>query len=741
MKQMIKKYLLVIILGMALWFCGRECLAEETEVTVSVADETGEAVLIQKPVSVTDADGDGILTINDALLCAHALYFPKESGEGYAWSTGPYGIQMDRLWGVENGGAYGYCRNNAPAMSLSDTIGDGDFIYAYVYTDMVAFSDTYSFFEQPVLEGRVGEELTLTLRTQEYDAEWMPVTPPARDFRIILNGKETEYSTDVEGNAVLLFAEGGDYVVSAYCEGRTIVPPTCLVHIEGKETVSVRKLSDGILARLCTRCDADNPQDWLDHAADLDGDLPLEWYILALLKGGGECSFTKFSEQYAAMVQKDTAATANATWLNRRLTCVLLGGGAPSEEDVRLHVADKDVLSLVYALHLSANTGKCYAVPAQLLALQGEDGGWCVRGGAGDPDVTAMAVQALAKYCGEDDEAAGAVDKAVAFLVSKQCENGEFQSYGIENCESTCQVIIALASLGIDCRTDERFIRDGRNLLDVLCGYRNEDGSFSHTKNAPESEMATAEALCAFIACLRLEEGKKGLYYPDKEPVIQPDGKENADGTPDGRDTVSPTPSAEKSVAVNGKSGRKGWRLPATVAVLAVMLISCLILGCLKRLNRKRCIGILLLGGLLIAAVWFLRFESTEKHYSQTGSEETIGTVSVTVRCDNLIGEEGVPSDGILVKTNYAITENDTVFLVLSNVLKAARISLDYSGRGESVYIKGIAGLYEMDFGEQSGWLYRVNGEIPSVSCGGQTVHTGDTIEFIYTRNGGEDIR
>ena len=78
-----KKFLMVVLSCVMLALMGGVALADDTEVTVSVAN--GDAVLVQKPVTVTDTDGDGALTIADALYCAHEAYF--EGGAAGAYIT------------------------------------------------------------------------------------------------------------------------------------------------------------------------------------------------------------------------------------------------------------------------------------------------------------------------------------------------------------------------------------------------------------------------------------------------------------------------------------------------------------------------------------------------------------------------------------------------------------------------------------------------------------------------------
>ena len=124
---------------------------------------------------------------------------------------------------MENGGSYGYYVNNTAAMSLADPVADGDFINAFVYTDLTGWSDVYCFFDaETVAPG----EVTLTLSAAGYDENWAPVTSPLAGAVITVNGEKTESVTDENGQ-VTLTVEAGD-VISAVAEDATLVPPCCV---------------------------------------------------------------------------------------------------------------------------------------------------------------------------------------------------------------------------------------------------------------------------------------------------------------------------------------------------------------------------------------------------------------------------------------------------------------------------------------------------------------------------------
>ena len=149
----------------------------------------------------------------------------------------------------------------------------------------------------------------------------------------------------------------------------------------------------------------------------------------------------------------------------------------------------------------------------EILNRQMKDGGWNLTGtGDSDPDMTAMALQALAKY--QDQKAVKtATDSALSWLSKNQDSKGGFASWGTVNAESTAQVIVALCELGISL-DDSRFVKNGHGLIDNLLTFRQSNGSFTHTLDSAEgnNQMATEQCFYALVAADRAENGKNSLY-------------------------------------------------------------------------------------------------------------------------------------------------------------------------------------------------------------------------------------
>lgn len=149
--------------------------------------------------------------------------------------------------------------------------------------------------------------------------------------------------------------------------------------------------------------------------------------------------------------------------------------------------------------------------------------------------------------------------------------------------------------------------------------------------------------------------------------------------------------------------------------------------------------------------------QTPQEYYSSSQKEQrAVGNVTLEIECktvldnwdmlDRAVRESGkIPQNGIiLAKTQYAISDGDTVFDVLKTAVRENKIQMEYQGAEDnalgSVYIEGINYLYEFSCGDKSGWMYSVNGEFPSVGCDSYALKDGDNVQLRYTCTLGEDI-
>ena len=166
-----------------------------------------------------------------------------------------------------------------------------------------------------------------------------------------------------------------------------------------------------------------------------------------------------------------------------------------------------------------------------ILDAQLNDGGWGLSADKADPDMTAMAIQALAPYYKTNETVKAAVDKALEALSALQRSDGGFDSWDTVNSESCAQVIVALTALGIDPTADSRFVKNGHTVLDALAGFYVTGGGFRHTAGGERNDMATEQGYYALAAYYRFANTQTRLY--DMSDVTIQTGGSNTPATGD----------------------------------------------------------------------------------------------------------------------------------------------------------------------------------------------------------------
>ena len=115
----------------------------------------------------------------------------------------------------------------------------------------------------------------------------------------------------------------------------------------------------------------------------------------------------------------------------------------------------------------------------------------------------------------------------------------------------------------------------------------------------------------------------------------------------------------------------------------------------------------------------------------------------ITIECKSILKHLGelkpghekyVPSDGYLLRKYSCIyKDGDTAYDILKRSCAAQNIKITATNSVYGIYIVGINNIDEKDCGDESGWLYSVNGKFPSITCGKQKVKPNDEILFTYT--------
>ncbi|MBQ4630032.1 MAG: S-layer homology domain-containing protein, partial [Clostridia bacterium] len=165
-----------------------------------------------------------------------------------------------------------------------------------------------------------------------------------------------------------------------------------------------------------------------------------------------------------------------------------------------------------------------------ILKNQTADGGWALSGDEADPDITAMALSALAKHR-DRHGVETAIEKALLCLSQMQNENGSFTQSNTETSEGCAQVIVALCELGISPH-DERFTKNGHTAFDAMMSCFIPSGGFSHTSDSSEINLMTTEqCFYALVAYDRFLKGKPSLFSMN-DVTLSDNSDENAIGLP-----------------------------------------------------------------------------------------------------------------------------------------------------------------------------------------------------------------
>ena len=149
----------------------------------------------------------------------------------------------------------------------------------------------------------------------------------------------------------------------------------------------------------------------------------------------------------------------------------------------------------------------------EILNSQMKDGGWSLTGtGDSDVDISAMALQALAKYQ-DQKEVKTATDKALTYLSKAQDSKGGYASWGTTNVESVAQVVVALCELGVSL-DDSRFVKSGHTLTENLLSFRQSNGGFYHVLDGSDgnNQMSSEQGFYALVAIDRAANGQNSLY-------------------------------------------------------------------------------------------------------------------------------------------------------------------------------------------------------------------------------------
>ncbi len=513
------------------------------------------------------------------------------------------------------------------------------------------------------------------------------------------------------------------------------------------ETEKAHNIINDILDYKMSKCGVSSVQQLINTSLSQNLGSGSEWYVIALSQYS-RYDFSAYKKALTEYLDKNEVYSASS---RQKYALALISTGSTDEyiyNTLNDSIGQQGIMSWIFGLHMLNNgyTSNEYSlsdVKQKLLSFQLSDGGWAVRGSTGDVDVTAMTIQALAPYYRNDSAVKNAVDNALNLLSERQMSSGDYSSYGVNNLESTAQVLSALSSLGIDCKTDSRFIKNGNTLFDIISRYQFSDGSFSHKQGSGFNETATAQALCSMISYVRMQNSEGNLYImDDRNPSGFKTPSQNSVKTEGKSDSNNITITDNSSQPYNNIS----YKMWVCIVLIVISTSVCVVLYLAKKRNKQ---NFILIAGITIVLIFFVfitDFQTNESYYNKKASihDNAVGSVTLSIRCDTIIDKSEskyIPDDGIILDTTeISIQKYDTVYDVLAKAVSDNKLHLETSGGKDSIYVEGINYIYEFDYGDLSGWIYFVNGEKSTVGCAEYEISDGDNIEWVYSCELGEDI-
>lgn len=675
---------LVMVLGML----PMTALAEENDsitAYVTIADQ-GELEIAHKAVTVVDQNEDGSFDIDETLYAAHEAFYSGGAESGYSSYNGDYGLSLGKLWGDESG-AFGYYVNDASAWSLGDTVEDGDHVVAFIYQDAETWSDVYSFFDKSTASVKLEEtsaELELTLSCKDWNSTYLLEGAAVTvDGKTMTDEEGNEVVTDSEGKVTISFEEEGTYIVSAMKEDRNLVPPVCEVTVGDSETSG----GSGDLGDAETPIDPEDPNidkekeerinELLNNIAASYVDRSYEWNIMEMAA----------YEDLFPDSQSKTSDKAKKEYIDKAI--------ASLEEGHADDITYSKAIICLTALGIDAE--KLYTVNSNepISAVEGlnsvshSSSVWYAP--------YTMAAYNQNSYSGTEELEKDLIDA----VLENQGEDGSWDEWG--SVQSTSNVITGLSFYQ---GTDEKIEEAIENAVAYLCEAQESDGRFDDGYG-PDANVAAMAVIGLCAAGVN----------PDTDDRFVKDDVSALDGLLSFALTDNSGFGYNDNSAINPYATEQAFR--ALIAAKQVMKTG-------KAFNiydfshnsdsltPGRATG-----------------SGSETKPDNPPAENDDITVDVTIR----------PDVGYWMKNKYVtVDEGATVYHAFIKALEGSGIAQEgaESGYVSSMTYQGRT-LGEFTLGENDGWLYKVNGELPDVGLTSYEIEDGDSILWYYTEDWTKD--
>ena len=522
MKKRLLSLLLALTMALSLVTTGAWA-ADSIQVTVTIANQGAIAVgknntlMAQVPVTVTDLNGDGKFTYEEAMKAAHKAYC-ADGEDGFATSGG----WATMLWGGTDG-VGGFYRNNTMTATVDkETIQNGDALTAFSYADTADWSDKYSFFDQSTVSVKTGETLTLNLKKQGYNEAATPANAALCTIDKTGAFQEMNVTTDDKGNATFSFDQAGTYVVSAYGNEDVLVPPVCIVTVTDPTPSDLTKEATNAIATCVNGYQTAKKEatclfgaEWamLGRIRALDGtqgwktkDADIQTYVASVMTAiqNGKLNKETVPTTIERVILTLTALGLDATdFCGQDLTAWLY------ENQDWNNYRSNDLMWGLIALdsgNYAASEGYREALIDYLTNYQHETTGgffFSTSRAADSVDFTAMAMIALAPYKDSNAKAKKMYDSGWKFIESYKQTAGNYKDpqKDADPCCTNAYVVIA------KCATGQSGIEDTVSWM-----LKNCLGEKGFNLKGEYNGMSTYQGMMSMAAYQRAKAGKADLF-------------------------------------------------------------------------------------------------------------------------------------------------------------------------------------------------------------------------------------
>lgn len=527
MKKRLLSLLLALTMALSLATTGAWAADQDSiQVTVTIANQGAIAVgknntlMARVPVTVTDRNGDGKFTYDEAMAAAHKAYYEKGEA-GFAMD----GSMCSMLWGVETKNLCFYRNNEQTGYIDGQSITANDNLVAFPYMDTAGFSDQYGFFNQGTVSVKTNEAVTLNLQGQGYNETFVMTTEPVvgAELEVYQNGtfQKLNVVTDDKGNSTISFDKAGKYIVSAQKSGIKWVPPVCIVTVTDQTPAAdLTKEATNAIATCVngyqtadkkTTCQFGAEWVMLGRLRALDGaqgwttkDADIQTYVATVMTAiqSGKLSCETVPTTIERVILTLTALGMNATdFCGQDLTAWLY------ENQNWNNYVSSDLIWGLIALDsgkYTAADGYREALIQHLTEYQKQDTGaffYSHGYNADDVDMTAMAMIALAPYKDSNATAKKMYDAGWKYIESNRDDQGNYGGKSYDPCCTNAYVVIAKCAAGQTGMEDT-----------VSWMLKNCLGEKGFNLNGEYNGMSTYQGMMAMAAYQRAKASKADLF-------------------------------------------------------------------------------------------------------------------------------------------------------------------------------------------------------------------------------------